>query len=385
VYVLGGVCLTAVLWSMAGCTDSNSKKAALTEQEITRLTLAQKPERPDQIIVNGETITWDDLLAALPEDNATAPPVEDWLRKAAQEMSLRRFLEEQRPLMQQRLNRRIEGVVLSKQAERELGDVKVEEKLEEYAEKELRRFIFEEHGGNGAAADEALQKAGMNRLTFKQWRKKQSLAEYLVESRYARKRPITYRELLAQYDQMKEKRFVREGVLQLRLIDIEVAKVPLQDPNGDPTQEARRLAADLRRRIEAGEDFAALARQYSHGTWAEQGGLWRPRNPDSLAAPYDVLAQKAQGMQQGQVAGPLEAPGRFFIIKVEEKQERGYQPLDEVQEEVRKEILYKRRLQVLEELDAEVEQQIAVADTGRFVDYCLEQFYRQVREQPATP
>ena len=376
-YAIGGVCLAAALLSMAGCGETkNSRKAALTEQEIKRLTLAQKPDRPDHLIVSGETITWEDVLASLPEDGAAAPPVRERLEKSAKEMSLRRFREEQRPLVQQRLNRRIEGIVLSKQAERELGN-KVEDKLNEYAERELRRFILEEHGGNGAEADDALQKTGMNRITYKQWKKKQILAEHLVESRYARNRLITYSELLARYEEMKDKQFAREGVLQLRLIDIVIAKMQLKDPNDDPTQKARLLAEDLRKRIDAGEDFAGLAKQYSHESRAEQGGLWPPRNPDALAAPYDVLAQKAQSMQRGQVAGPVEAPGRFFIMKVEEKQERSYQPLSEVQEEVKKDILYERRRQVVDELDAEIEQQVAVADTSRFVDYCLERFYRQ--------
>jgi parvulin-like peptidyl-prolyl isomerase len=217
----------------------------------------------------------------------------------------------------------------------------------------------------------------MNRITYKQWKKKQILAEHLVESRYARNRLITYSELLARYEEMKDKQFAREGVLQLRLIDIVIAKMQLKDPNDDPTQKARLLAEDLRKRIDAGEDFAGLAKQYSHESRAEQGGLWPPRNPDALAAPYDVLAQKAQGMQRGQVAGPIEAPGRFFIMKVEEKQQRSYQPLSEVQEEVKKDILYERRRQVVDELDAEIERQVAVADTSRFVDYCLERFYRQ--------
>jgi parvulin-like peptidyl-prolyl isomerase len=374
-HILGAICLVGVLLWAAGCGDATGRKSALTEQEIQRLTLAQKPNRPDHLIVSGETITWEDVLASLPDDSTATPPLKETLEKAAQEMSSRRFVEEAKPLVYQRLARRIESVVLSKQAQRELGQ-KVDEKLDDYAEREWRRFVLEEHGGNSAAADDALQKAGMNRVIYKQWRRKKLLADYLVESRYQRDRPITYNELLARYNEMKDKEFVQEAVLQLRLIDIDVAKVVAEHPNEDPAQKAK----DLRQRIDAGEDFAELAKRYSHGLRSDEGGLWRPRDPNALAAPYDVLARQAKGMAAGQVAGPIEVPRHFFIMKVEEKRDRTYVPLDldEVQAKVRRDIVERRFRAVLEELDTEIRQQVDLANTSQFVDYCLDRFYRQV-------
>jgi parvulin-like peptidyl-prolyl isomerase len=382
--VAAGVCLAAALVSVAGCDEKNSKKAALTDLEIKQRTLAQKPDRPDRLVVSGETITWEDILASLPDESTTAPPLRERLEKAAKETSLRQFLEEQGPLVQQKLNSRISSIVLSKRAERDLGK-KVEEKLNEFSDRELRRFILEEHGGNGAEADEALQKTGMTRVTYKQWKKKQILAKYLMETRFARERPITYGELLARYEEMKDKQFAREGVLQLRLIDIQTDKVHVKAANEDPARQAQQLAEDLRKRVDAGENFGALAKQYSHGLRSEQGGLWTPRDPDALAAPYDVLAKTAQGMEPGQVAGPIEAPGHFFIMRVEQKRERAYQQLSEVQDQVKNDIMDQRWREMLTELDAEIGRQAALADTSRFVNYCLDRFYRQAHERPSAP
>jgi parvulin-like peptidyl-prolyl isomerase len=180
--------------------------------------------------------------------------------------------------------------------------------------------------------------------------------------------------MLAWYDGVKDKQFVREGVLQFRLIDIDAAKARVEHPNEDPRQKAE----DLRKRIDAGEDFAELAKKYSHGLRREQGGLWPPRDPNALAAPYDVLAQAAQGMERGQVAGPIESSGHFFIMKVEEKRPRSYQPLREVQDDVKKDIADQRWREILEELDAEIRRQVDLANTSRFVDYCMERFYGQM-------
>jgi parvulin-like peptidyl-prolyl isomerase len=372
--VTAGVFLVSALLWMAGCEEKTSKKEALTPLEIKRLTLAQKPDRPDHLIVSGETITWEDVLASLPEEaTATTAPLKEKLEKAAKEAPLRQFLEEQRPSVQQKLNSRISSIVLSKRAERDLGN-KVDEKLNEFSQIELRRFILEEHGGNGAEADAALQKAGMSRVTYIQWKKKEILARYLVESKYTHNTPITYSEMLARYNEIKDKQFVREGVLQFRLIDINAAKVKVEHPNEDPRQKAE----DLRKRIDAGEDFAELAKMYSHGLRREQGGLWPPRDPNALAEPFDVLAKAAQGMERGQVAGPIESSGHFFIMKVEEMRPRSYQPLSEVQEEVKRDIADGRWHAILAELDAEIRRQVDLANTSRFVDYCMEKFYRQV-------
>lgn len=368
------VCLVAAVAALVGCEAKNSKKGALTDLEVRRLTLAQKPDRPDHLIVSGETITWEDILAFMPEESAVTPSLKDRLATAARNMSLRQFMEEQWPLVQQKLNSRISSIVLSKRAERDLGN-KVDEKLNEFADRELRRFVLEDHGGNGAAADEALQKAGMSRVSYLQWKKKEILAKYLVESKYLRNRPITYSELLARYDEMKDTQFVQEGLLQFRLIDVDTGKVRAEHPNEDP----RQRAADLRKRVDAGENFGELAKKYSHGLRREQGGLWPARDPNALAAPYDVLATQAQGLERGQVAGPIEAPGHFFIMKVEEKRQRSYRPLSDVQDDIRKDIADARWRATIDELDAEIRRQVDLANTSKFVEYCMERFYRQTQ------
>lgn len=349
----------------------------MTEEEIRQRTYAPLPTQPDEIIISGEKITCEDVMMSPPEEDIAGPSLKDRLEERTKQVSLEQFMAEARPLVQQRLNRNIiTRIVLSKRARRELGET-ADDTLDKMAEKELRSFIMEEHGGNGAEADAALQQRGFNRTTFKERRKRDLLAQYVIDSKIRRNpRPVTYGEIVSQYDKVKDQEFLVEGVLQLRLIDIDVARVQVTDPNEDRLHSARLLGADLRMRIEAGEDFGELAKQYSHDPLASQGGLLKPRNPDAFAPPYDVLAAKAKSMRVGQVAGPIDAPGRVFLVKVEAKQDRGYRPLSEVQDQVREEIQRERRRAALEKLEDEIAQQVVGADTAEFVDYCLERLYR---------
>lgn len=376
-------CLLLVLGMLAGCEGNDKKKAALTDEEIRRLSYAPKPSRPDELLVSGEVITCEDIMAPSPDQVSSAPAFREKLLELAKVASFDEFMELARPQVQQRLNTNITNIVLYKRAQRTLGD-KVGEALDNEADKELRRFVLE-HGGNNAQADEALKAIGKNRATFKEYKKRQMLARYAFSSRVARNRPITYSELVAAYDRMKDGYFGTPGVVQFRLIDIQVAKMALSDPNGDPARAARALAESLVTRIMAGEDFAALAEKYSHGFRAASGGLWTPRDPESLAEPYTILAGAAGQIEVGQIAGPLDAPGHAFIMKLEQKKEKGYRPLAEVQDQVEKQIEEDRSLEALQQLDKEIAQETSVADTDRFLDYCLEQLYRSANASAQTP
>lgn len=379
-----GLALAGLLLATVGigCGEGNSKKSRLTPEEIERLTYAPAPVRPDQLMVSGEAITCDDILSSSPEEGGTGPTLRDKLFELAAQTTVDQFLTIARPQVLQRLNGRITNIVLSRRAQRELGD-NIDENLDKLAEQELRRYILEEHGGNAVVAEESLKKVGMTRSEYLDWKKKQILAQYVVSSRFPRNPPVTRRELIAQYEQMKDPAFVQEGLLQFRLIDLQIARVELDDPSENPIEKARKLAEELRRRIDAGEDFAELAKQYSHGHRSEQGGLWRPRDPDALAAPYDTLARRAGSMEPGQVAGPIEEDAHVFIMKLEEKQEAGYRPLSEVQEEVRRALLEGRRDEAVRELEQEIARQAAVVDTSAFVDYCLESIYYLANEPTA--
>jgi parvulin-like peptidyl-prolyl isomerase len=371
--MVGGVCLTVLLLGIAGCTGH--RKAELTEEEIRQHTLAHRPDRPDELLVSGEKVTCDDVLSLSPEANASPPTLKDKLIEMAKQMPREPFMREARPVIRQRLNSNIATIVLYKRARKELG-AKTDEQLDQMMEKELRKFTVE-HGGTGAATDTALQEMGMSRERFKEYKKKQLLSWYYVTSKFPYNRPITHGELLEYYDKMKAESFFQAGAVQFRLIDIQITKVRLSGANDDPIQVARALAKDVMERVRAGEDFGELAKKYSNEPRGASGGLWPQMDPDALAAPYDVLGEKAKEMKPGEVAGPIEALDHIFIMKLEKKQEKGYRPLTEVQETVEEQIMADRRSEASYQLNEEIKQLAAAGNTDRFVEYCLQSLYSQ--------
>ncbi len=368
--------MTGLVLILIGCDGEDMRKASLTEEEIRERTYAPELVRPDELLVSGEKITCEDVMAARPEETDLDVSFKQRLEQLAAALELEPFMEGARSVLSKRLNNNITNIVLYKRAKRQLGD-QIEDKLDELAESELRKFILE-HGGNNAKADEALKAIGMNRVKFKERKKKEALAEYLMASKLSRHRPITYSEIISKYDELKDAYFVKPAMLQFRLIDIQVGKMELTDPNDNLIEKARTLANSLVTRLCAGEDFATLAEQFSNGHRAAVGGLWEPRDPKTLAEPYDIIPEWAEKIKVGEIAGPIPVGGSFFIIKLVDRRPKSYLPLPEVQDQIERQIRIDRRIENLAELEDEIDSQVQAANPAPFVDYCLERLYATV-------
>jgi len=115
-------------------------------------------------------------------------------------------------------------------------------------------------------------------------------------------------------------------------------------------EQARDLVLELRARIEAGEDFGALAKKYSEdiGSAAEGGELgWT--NPGQMVPEFE---QAMNATAVGQISQPVRSQFGWHILQVEDRRER-----DMTQEAVRAkaaDYLHQRKYQ--EELDAWLQQ-----------------------------
>ncbi len=358
------------------CADSSNP--ASSQDQLQRSTLIRKAGQPGVLVVGSEIVTCDQIIATPMEYNQVIVSLAELLAPVAQAGSLEQFKQWARPRVEEVVTSRISYILLYQQAKRQAGE-NIDEALEKAAEKEWRRFVLR-FGGDEAKAEEALRQQKIDRKGFKDYWKKELLRQSYIALKLGGNRPITQRELAQCYDEMKDKSFVIPASLTFRLIDIEPAKLQTADPQQDLLQRARKLARELVDRIQAGEDFAELAKQYSHGHRREFGGLWKPLHPDSLAKPYDALVPAAEKIQPGQIAGPIEVEGHIFIMKLEENRPRRYEPFEKVQEQLEQKILVDRQREAIEKLNAELREQIVLSVKDEFVDFCLEKIYRMDKQ-----
>ncbi len=378
------VCCFLVLLSAGGCGEN---KWALTEAELDRVAITEKIQLVEEagglvLIVGGETITSDEIIEASADPYAKDMSVAELLRPIAQSSDLEQFKEQARRSLKEVVMSSISGVLLYQHAKREIGS-NADEAVDKMAKKELRKFILK-YGGNEAKADEALEEMGMDRESYKEGHKRFIITQWYLASKLPYKKPVTYGELVEYYEKNKDELFLKAAKLKFRLIDIEIAKLETTDPNQNRLEEARKLGEKLVGQIRAGEDFGKLAKEYSHGHRRAFDGLWPALQPDSLAKPYDILVEKAEQIKTGETAGPIEIVGHIFIMKLEEWQLEGYEPLEKVQGQVNNRILADRQNEAIIRLNERLLRQAAIGETDEFVDFCLEKIYRMSNDQEET-
>ena len=125
-------------------------------------------------------------------------------------------------------------------------------------------------------------------------------------------------------------------------------EVHREDYKGEARVKARqivvdeaKLAAELLAKAQAGEDFAALAKQHSK-VGAEQGGALGAGPGESEPKPVtkvifpEKVAEAVFGQKGPGLVGPVEAGGRYYLVKVEEYLPPRVPTLEEVKEQVEK-------------------------------------------------
>jgi parvulin-like peptidyl-prolyl isomerase len=360
--------LVLALLPAVGCMSRSKPK--YTEEELAQIPLAQKEGLPAcsggfVLAVGDETITADEIITE---------PLLKHFRPIAQRSDFEPFKEQAKPELERILATQVSNILLYREAKKDAGE-QVDEALERVAEAEIRKFVAG-FDNDYAKAEEALKERRMDWRSFKEYQKKLILSQSYIASQFPEQRPITYDELTDYYHEMKDEFFVRPAMIKFRLIDIEAAKLEVANPNQGRQQLAKELANELLEQIRGGEDFGELAKQYSHGHTALFGGLWKPLQPESLAEPYDILAAEAEGIEPGQIAGPIEEGEHIFIMKLEEKQARSVEPFEKVQKEIEARIALDRRKKVIDELEAKLMQQAKLGEKNEFIYFCLEKIYQ---------
>ncbi|HWP23166.1 MAG TPA: peptidylprolyl isomerase [Candidatus Binatia bacterium] len=107
----------------------------------------------------------------------------------------------------------------------------------------------------------------------------------------------------------------------------------------EQVEQVMALGKELYRRVAAGEDFGALARQYSEGAGRNDGGDIGWINRGTLISGIEEVA--FQKLKVGQVSEPFRTSMGVHIVKLEGREEGSVLPLKEVAPRIKQELLNK--------------------------------------------
>ena len=179
-------------------------------------------------------------------------------------------------------------------------------------EQEIARIVRENYEGDEEKFNAFLRENGLTRRSFREQQREQILVQAYRSQQFGDIPPPTESEIKAKYQE-------RKIALRDRTKDaIDFRKIFLVsrdrfDPNVTPDTQLA-LADKLLLELKGGADFAEVAKKYSNGAFASDGGLWEDSKRTDFSMSFgDALFEEAKA---GDLVGPLKDPAGFTIVKI---------------------------------------------------------------------
>jgi peptidyl-prolyl cis-trans isomerase SurA len=179
-----------------------------------------------------------------------------------------------------------------------------------------------------------IDKSGVSFEDFKNNIRNQLLQQEVIRHEVGSKIILDHAQVQEYYNEHKSE-FVRPELVTLREIFVST--------EGKPESEKpalRKKADDLLQRVKSGEDFGELAKHFSDGSTAKQGGDLGRFEHGQLAS---NIEQAVFGLQRLQTTDVIPTKTGFLILQVGEHYAAGQQPQDKVENEIMDK-LYNERL-----------------------------------------
>jgi parvulin-like peptidyl-prolyl isomerase len=189
----------------------------------------------------------------------------------------------------------------------------------------------------------ALRQEGMTLEDLRRSIERRMLIERVQQVEVLQKLSITEEEARAYYAAHQD-RFRTPATVTLREILVAVPETK-PEARAAAEAEARARAETARRRIAAGEDFAAVAAELSDAPSKANGGLVGPIAVAELAP---ALVEALDTLQPGQVSEPIRTGRGFHIVKLESRSPAAVRPFEEVRDEIADRVFEERRREALQ-------------------------------------
>ena len=124
-------------------------------------------------------------------------------------------------------------------------------------------------------------------------------------------------------------------------------------------------AKTLLDRVKKGEDFNELAKRFSDGTTAKQGGNLGTFERGQLSKEFEAQVFK---MKRGDTTDVIRTRTGFMVLKVEQRYDAGLQPLEKVENEIRQQLYYKQLQPAAREYLTKLRQESYVMIKAGYVD-----------------
>jgi parvulin-like peptidyl-prolyl isomerase len=268
------------------------------------------------VVVNDEVITQREF------DRAFLPVKKSYEANFQGEELRARLGQMKKQVLEQLINSKL-TVSLAKEEELEVNEDNLKEKMDR-----IRAYYNSEE-----EFLHALSEKGTNLSEFDRDMREQMLAQELIEKEVASKIITTPAEIREVYDKNKEQLTFPQRV--------KVSGIMIRKAEDTESGEAKKSMEEIVRKLEKGEDFAELAREYSEGPYAERNGDMGYIAPGQMLEEIDKVIFS---MKKNTVSDIVETSIGYHLFRVEDIEDPRQAELAEVSDFIRGQ-LYKKKFE----------------------------------------
>lgn len=283
--------------------------------------------RADVMLVNGQAVKAADVL------EPAWKKIENWSATAKPSEYPERVQLE----IRQRVRETISEFLVYYEVKKKLT-TEMEDALKKSVDSKVRERINKEFEGSQAKFERYLSARGLTLEDYKEQERRRIVTVQYLREEIVPQIHISRRQLHEFYEENR-KNFDSPAKVKLQMIDL--PDRALAEGSSDPGsrrkahEEAGEQAKMALAELKTGTDFAEVARKYSKGLHAEEGGRWDWVEEDpGLQGRWERPSKAAFGLKAGEYSGILEAPDGFFLVRAEEKVEARRKGFQDVQQEL---------------------------------------------------
>ncbi len=209
------------------------------------------------------------------------------------------------------------------------------------------------------ALEEAANRQGMNYEDFKENLRENILTQQVIQREVGSRVTVPPEEVQKYYDEHQSEMERKEGV------SIQQILISTEGKSGEELPALRQKAEEVLVKAKAGQDFAALARQYSDAPNASGGGQAGFFEKGSMAPELEAAVE---ALQPNQVSDLIETRYGFMILKLLSRSQAGVPPLAEVENRIYEQIYLQRVQPALREYLTRLRQEAFISIKPGYVD-----------------
>jgi len=305
---------------------------------LPALALEKKSSEGPVAVVNGSEITQEDF-------NRQMSHVQQRLASMGRPLIDSQISEVKKEVLENLINREL----LYQESQRK-GIMIDEVAINEEVMTLKKRFPSEAEFNN------ALIQANLSEVAIKAQIKRGMAIQRLIDTHIAQKATVSDQEMKAFYESspalFKQPEQVRASHILIKV-----------DPEADESKgaEARKKLLTIKEKLEKGEDFAALAQEFSQGPSSAKGGDLGYFKRGQMVQPFE---EAAFALRQGEVSDIVETRFGYHLIKVIEKRSETTIPFEDIKDRLQQ---YLKQEKVQEQVSLCIDELKGKAKVERFL------------------